>query len=206
MGQSGGKIEFMGTINGVLNLFCAVIMLLLWGGLLQQQPHKPTKEVRYFRYLLFTAFVMMLLESFAWLVLLPHDGWFRFVAMLASILFFAFLGLYTRYVYSLLRLRSGWIYRLVQMIDLFCATAAVLLAANFIHPFFYDYRTQRFLHPAGTAAVISPVGVLGYKNHDMVIGGGKIGPFAQKMYDYIEGLHIGEVEDKYGFIETVAEY
>ena len=59
---------------------------------------------------------------------------------------------------------------------------------------------------SGTAAVISPVGVLGYKNHDMVIGGGKIGPFAQKMYDYIEGLHIGEVEDKYGFIETVAEY
>ncbi len=40
----------------------------------------------------------------------------------------------------------------------------------------------------------------------MVIGGGEIGPFAQKMYDYIEGLHIGEVEDKYGFIETVAEY
>ncbi len=154
MGQSGGKIEFMGTINGVLNLFCAAIMLLLWGGLLQQQPYKPTKEVKFFRYLLFTAFVMMLLESFAWLVLLPHDGWFRFVAMLASIVFFVFLGLYTRYVYSLLRLRSGWIYRLVQMIDLFCATAAVLVAANFIHPFFYDYRTQRFLHPAGTAAVI----------------------------------------------------
>ncbi|MBO5514659.1 MAG: aminotransferase class IV, partial [Schwartzia sp.] len=59
---------------------------------------------------------------------------------------------------------------------------------------------------SGTAAVISPVGVLGYKGHDMVIGGGKIGPFAQKMYDYIEGLHVGEVEDKYGFVETVAEY
>ena len=154
MGQSGGKIEFMGTINGVLNLFCAVIMLLLWGGLLQQQPHKPTKEVRYFRYLLFTAFVMMLLESFAWLVLLPHDGWFRFVAMLASIVFFVFLGLYTRYVYSLLRLRSGWIYRLVQINDILCAVAAVLLIANFIHPFIYDYRTLQFLHPAGTAAVI----------------------------------------------------
>ncbi|MBQ9376815.1 MAG: branched-chain amino acid aminotransferase [Schwartzia sp.] len=59
---------------------------------------------------------------------------------------------------------------------------------------------------SGTAAVISPVGVLGYKGHDMVINGGKIGPFAQKMYDYIEGLHVGEVKDVYGFIETVAEY
>lgn len=59
---------------------------------------------------------------------------------------------------------------------------------------------------SGTAAVISPVGVLGYKGHDMVIGGGKIGPFAQKMYDYIEGLHTGEVEDTYGFVEEVGTY
>lgn len=154
MGQSGGEIESMGTVNGVLNLFCAAIMLLLWGGLLQQQPHKPTKEVKVFRYMLLAAFVMMLLEGFAWLVLLSHDVWFRFAAMLAAIVFFVFLGLFTRYVYYLLRLRSGTIYRLVQMIDLFCAAAVVLVAANFIHPFFYDFRTLRFLHPVGAAAVI----------------------------------------------------
>ncbi len=58
---------------------------------------------------------------------------------------------------------------------------------------------------SGTAAVISPVGVLGYKGQDMVINGGKTGPFARKMYDYIEGLHCGEVEDTQGFIEIVAE-
>lgn len=55
---------------------------------------------------------------------------------------------------------------------------------------------------SGTAAVISPVGVLAYKGKEYVINGGKTGEFAQKMYDYIEGLHIGEVEDKYGFIEV----
>ena len=54
---------------------------------------------------------------------------------------------------------------------------------------------------SGTAAVISPVGVLEYKGKEYVINGGKVGPFAQKMYDYIEGIHIGEVADKYGFIE-----
>ncbi|MBR0287514.1 MAG: branched-chain amino acid aminotransferase [Selenomonadaceae bacterium] len=59
---------------------------------------------------------------------------------------------------------------------------------------------------SGTAAVISPVGVLRYKGKDYVIGGGKIGEFAQKMYDYIEGLHVGEVEDTFGFIEVVGEY
>jgi len=59
---------------------------------------------------------------------------------------------------------------------------------------------------SGTAAVISPVGVLRYKGKDYVIGDGKIGPFAQKMYDFIEGLHVGEVEDTFGFIEVAGQY
>ena len=59
---------------------------------------------------------------------------------------------------------------------------------------------------SGTAAVISPVGVLRYKGKDYVIGDGKIGPFAQKMYDFIEGLHVGEVEDTSGFIEVAGQY
>ncbi|MCR5833562.1 MAG: branched-chain amino acid aminotransferase [Selenomonadaceae bacterium] len=59
---------------------------------------------------------------------------------------------------------------------------------------------------SGTAAVISPVGVLRYKDIDYTVGNGKIGEFAQKMYDYIEGLHIGEVKDTFGFIEVAGEY
>ena len=129
-------------------------MLLLWGGLLQQQLHKPLKEVKYFRYMLFAAFIMMLLESIAWLMLLPYNGWFRFVATLSSVVFFVFLPFYTRYVYTLLHLRSGQQYRLVQMNDLLCAAAAVLLIVNFIHPFIFDHRTLQFVHPAGAAAII----------------------------------------------------
>lgn len=55
---------------------------------------------------------------------------------------------------------------------------------------------------SGTAAVISPVGVLEYKGKEYVINGGKTGEFAQKMYDYIEGIHMGEIEDKFGYIEA----
>ena len=129
-------------------------MLLLWGGLLQQQPHRAPREVKFFRYMLFAAFAMMLLESIAWLVLLPYNGWFRFVATLSSVVFFVFLPFYTRYVYTLLHLRSGQQYRLVQMNDLLCAAAAVLLIVNFIHPFIFDHRTLQFVHPAGAAAII----------------------------------------------------
>ena len=57
---------------------------------------------------------------------------------------------------------------------------------------------------SGTAAVISPVGVLEYKGKEYVINGGGIGEFAQKMFDYIDRLHIGAVEDKFGFNEIVS--
>lgn len=58
---------------------------------------------------------------------------------------------------------------------------------------------------SGTAAVISPVGVLGYKGEDMLIQGGKIGPFAQKMFDYVTGLQCGAEKDIHNFTEFVAE-
>ena len=56
---------------------------------------------------------------------------------------------------------------------------------------------------SGTAAVISPVGVLEYKGKEYVINNGGIGEFAQKMFDYIDRLHVGAVEDKFGFNEIV---
>lgn len=65
----------------------------------------------------------------------------------------------------------------------------------------YENGTLEEVFGSGTAAVISPVGVLAYKGKEYVINGGKIGEFAQKMYDYIEGIHTGEVADKFGFIE-----
>lgn len=51
----------------------------------------------------------------------------------------------------------------------------------------------------GTAAVISPVGVLRYKDQDMVLNNQQIGPVAQRLYDTITGIQYGEVEDKFGW-------
>ena len=44
------------------------------------------------------------------------------------------------------------------------------------------------------------------KAHGKIISNGKISSFAQKVYYYIEGLHVGEVEDKFDFIEIVGEF
>lgn len=52
----------------------------------------------------------------------------------------------------------------------------------------------------GTAAVISPVGLLHYKGKDMIINDMKIGDLTQKFYDTITGIQYGEIEDKYNWI------
>ena len=66
----------------------------------------------------------------------------------------------------------------------------------------HENGTLEEVFGSGTAAVISPVAVLAYKGKEYVINNGKVGEFTQKMYDCIEGIHVGEVEDKFGFIEA----
>lgn len=56
---------------------------------------------------------------------------------------------------------------------------------------------------SGTAAIISPVGTLKYKDTVMSINGGKIGPVAQFLYDTIYGIQTGAVEDTYGWTVPV---
>ena len=49
----------------------------------------------------------------------------------------------------------------------------------------------------GTAAVISPVGILRWEDHIMTIQDGGIGTLSQKIYDTITGIQLGDIEDIY---------
>ena len=51
----------------------------------------------------------------------------------------------------------------------------------------------------GTAAVVSPVGKLRYKDDVMMIGGGNIGELTQKLYDEITGIQWGKKDDPFGW-------
>ncbi|MGN0114885.1 MAG: branched-chain amino acid aminotransferase [Acutalibacteraceae bacterium] len=51
----------------------------------------------------------------------------------------------------------------------------------------------------GTAAVISPVGKLRYKDDVMTIGDGGIGEISQKLYDTVTGIQLGNVPDKFNW-------
>ncbi|MFH1223977.1 MAG: branched-chain amino acid aminotransferase [Pseudomonadota bacterium] len=56
----------------------------------------------------------------------------------------------------------------------------------------------------GTAAVISPVGELNYKERSYVINNFKTGTITKKIYDMITGIQHGEIKDKHGWIRFIA--
>ncbi len=49
----------------------------------------------------------------------------------------------------------------------------------------------------GTAAVVSPIGLLSYEGTDYVINNGEIGELTQHLYDELTGIQWGEKEDKF---------
>jgi len=55
----------------------------------------------------------------------------------------------------------------------------------------------------GTAAVISPVGLIQHRDRQLSVNGNDIGPFAKKLFDEITGIQHGEKEDRFGWMHTV---
>ena len=55
----------------------------------------------------------------------------------------------------------------------------------------------------GTAAVISPVGVLNWNDNIIEINGGQMGELSQKLYDRITAIQYGKEIDKYGWISKI---
>lgn len=51
----------------------------------------------------------------------------------------------------------------------------------------------------GTAAVVSPIGELNYKNHPYTVNDGKIGSVTQMLYDTLTGIQWGSLEDSFGW-------
>jgi len=56
---------------------------------------------------------------------------------------------------------------------------------------------------SGTAAVISPIGKMVYGDKSEILSGGKIGPLAAKLYDYLTGIQWGRIDDPFGWTVKV---
>jgi branched-chain amino acid aminotransferase len=55
----------------------------------------------------------------------------------------------------------------------------------------------------GTAAVVSPVGVLGYRGEVLTVGTGGVGPVTQRLYDTLTGIQSGRAPDRFGWLRRV---
>lgn len=56
---------------------------------------------------------------------------------------------------------------------------------------------------SGTAAIITPVKKVAYKDDELTVGGGTTGPIAQRLYDAILGIQYGYGEDPHGWGEVI---
>jgi branched-chain amino acid aminotransferase len=56
---------------------------------------------------------------------------------------------------------------------------------------------------SGTAAVITPVGKLCYKDEVLQLTGGQVGEITQKLYDTLIGIQTGGLQDEFGWVKFV---
>jgi branched-chain amino acid aminotransferase len=56
---------------------------------------------------------------------------------------------------------------------------------------------------AGTAAVVTPVGAVGWGGTDYVISGNEVGPITQHFYKTLTDFQYGKIGDPYGWMRTV---
>ena len=67
----------------------------------------------------------------------------------------------------------------------------------------HDSGKLQEIFGSGTAAVISPVGEMKYGDRVINIGGGKVGPMANRLYQAITDIQYGRTEDTQGWIEKL---
>jgi branched-chain amino acid aminotransferase len=67
----------------------------------------------------------------------------------------------------------------------------------------HQQGTLKEIWGTGTAAVISPVGELGYQGTRMAINGGAIGDLTQRLYDAITAIQYGATNDPHGWMSMV---
>ncbi len=51
----------------------------------------------------------------------------------------------------------------------------------------------------GTAAVIAPIGKLGYKGKDVVVNNNEVGEMTRHLYDELTGIQFGRIPDRFGW-------
>jgi branched-chain amino acid aminotransferase len=57
----------------------------------------------------------------------------------------------------------------------------------------------------GTAAVVSPIGELNWRDEKIIVNNGETGELSKKLYDVLTGIQTGELDDPFGWVTEVTE-
>jgi branched-chain amino acid aminotransferase len=57
----------------------------------------------------------------------------------------------------------------------------------------------------GTAAVVTPIGTIGYKDEDYVVTGDHVGPVAKKIHRVLTDIQWGRQKDTFGWMRVVVD-
>jgi branched-chain amino acid aminotransferase len=74
-----------------------------------------------------------------------------------------------------------------------------------VHELMADIRAGKVTEAfgSGTAAVITPVGKLSYKDECLQLTGGTVGTITQQLYDTLTGIQTGKLKDEFGWVHFV---
>ena len=67
----------------------------------------------------------------------------------------------------------------------------------------YDEGRLNEAFGTGTAAVVSPVGIIHYNGRDMIINNQEMGAITGDLYEKLTGIQYGKREDKFGWITKI---
>ncbi|HIJ81345.1 MAG TPA: branched-chain amino acid aminotransferase [Desulfuromonadales bacterium] len=74
-----------------------------------------------------------------------------------------------------------------------------------VHDLMADIRAGKITEAfgSGTAAVITPVGKLCYKEECLHLSGGNVGEITNRLYETLTGIQTGKIEDTFGWVKFV---
>jgi branched-chain amino acid aminotransferase len=74
-----------------------------------------------------------------------------------------------------------------------------------VHQLMADIRDGKVTEAfgSGTAAVITPVGKLCYKEECLLLTGGRVGEITQRLYDTLTGIQTGKIADSFGWVRFI---
>lgn len=138
----------MYLINGSLLMLCSVFSLLLIIALGISPQWRRSPSAKPALLMMFFVFVMLVTAGVAYLFLPEKRGMLNVFATVNYVSSFFAEWFFSLFIISQVNVSASMKRSILSVIGVFCITGSTLFIINSIHPFFYDFRTMQYLHPA----------------------------------------------------------